>query len=240
MINSQNKNQECFQSLCICTFNTRGMRNRKKCKTILKTLKKKSYDVIALQEMHLMHNDLHLAKNNWGGHIEYAAGTNRSKGIGLLFSKKFESEQIDKLFSNDRILLIKVKLKSCDLFFCNVYAPTVDSEKINFYIDFYDVITAKIGEENLDKLICLGDFNAVIDNNLDIISGLKHKKEVVNSFVYNIERLELTDCWREDNPGIKDFSWCSGESGIARRLDYIFAGKNILPFIRNCKIESIG
>ena len=240
MINSRNHNHECFQSLSICTFNARGMRNRQKCKTILRLLKKKKYDVIALQEMHLMHNDLTLVKKNWGGHIEYAAGSNRSKGIGLLFSKKIEREQIEKVFSTDRMLLIKIKLKTDELFFCNVYAPTVDTEKIKFYSEFYDVLTAQIGEDNLDKLICLGDFNAVMDNNLDIISGLKHKKEVVNIFRDNFKRLELTDCWREDNPDTKDFSWCSGASGIARRLDYIFAGKNILPFIRNCKIESIG
>ena len=104
MITSRNQNHECFQSLSICTFNARGMRNRQKCKTILRLLKKKKYDVIALQEMHLMHNDLTLVKKNWGGHIEYAAGSSRSKGIGLLFSKKIEREQIEKVFSTDRML----------------------------------------------------------------------------------------------------------------------------------------
>ena len=93
MIKPRNQNHECFQSLSICTFNARGMRNRQKCKTVLRLLKKKKYDVIALQEMHLMHNDLTLVKKNWGGHIEYAAGSNRSKGIGLLLVKKLKESK---------------------------------------------------------------------------------------------------------------------------------------------------
>ena len=73
------------------------------------------------------------------------------------------------------------------------------------------------------KIICLGDFNTVRDNKLDIISGTLHAQRTIDAFNEFSELSYLHDIWREQNPNLKA---SKPNMTSARRLDYILTGSS--------------
>ena len=47
-----------------------------------------------------------------------------------------------------------------------------------------------------ENIICLGDFNIVADNSLDIISGSPHSERTIKEFSNFRNKLSLHDIWR--------------------------------------------
>ena len=80
-------------------------------------------------------------------------------------------------------------------------------------------------------MIC-GDFNTVLSNENDIISGEKHPTSLVESFNNFIHETDLEDIWRIFNPDIKEYTWSRRSKGkfTARRLDYILLNDNAIEF----------
>lgn len=86
----------------------------------------------------------------------------------------------------------------------------------------------------------LGDFNNVLDNKLDICAGLPHTEENVLNFNNFIDDMDLTDGWRLSHPDEKQYSWSRKTPFTARRLDYIFFGRSVIPFVEVTEIQSLG
>ena len=107
-----------------------------------------------------------------------------------------------------------------DLTILNVYAPCVDSEKGAFLNNINS--TFRDLQSNQDSsFIILGDFNMVLDNKLDIISGECHNEKIVKYFNNFVNELLLVDIWRLMNGKKREFTWSKKNPFIARRLDYL-------------------
>ena len=117
------------KGLNIATFNVNGLRNTFKRNAILRSLKKLKFDIIALQETHLLENDIDVMQRQWSGPIIYSEGTNMSKGLCFLFRESFHADDIRVLTSSDRFLLCTVKVGVEYFVFGNIYAPNNDKEK---------------------------------------------------------------------------------------------------------------
>ena len=89
------------------------------------------------------------------------------------------------------------------------------------------------------SLIMLGDFNAVMNNNLDIITGEKHNPRETDSFRELINSLELIDSWRTINQEERQYTWSRNHPFIARRLDYIFVTESLIENIQQSQIISV-
>ncbi|GFR57799.1 hypothetical protein ElyMa_001754000 [Elysia marginata] len=90
--------------------------------------------------------------------------------------------------------------------------------------------------DSTDEIICLGEFNTVLNNSLDVISGKPHNAETVSHFKAWVRQLNLYDIWRLRNQEEKQFTWT--RSNIARRLDYIFLGESIYNSASDAEIKS--
>ena len=87
----------------------------------------------------------------------------------------------------------------------------------------------------------MGDFNTVLHNDLDIVSGDIHDPKVVECFNNLVSDLNIFDVWRLCNPTKKDFTYSKNKPYfIARRLDYILISENCLPFCRDPDIRFFG
>ena len=53
-------------NLSILTMNVRGIRNTKKRKSLFQMFRQGRYDIIALQETHLVETDVEILKREWG------------------------------------------------------------------------------------------------------------------------------------------------------------------------------
>lgn len=207
-----------MENLTITSLNVRGLRNKSKRKRIFKNFREKKYDVICIQESYITKNVSSQWKQEWGGDMVYCEGTNHGRGQLILIRKQFPYEWSLEI-ERDRLLSIKIKADNKEISVFNVYAPCATRETK----DFFSYVKEAVNECESDFKIVCGDFNAVLNNNLDIISGEKHSVSLVESFGSLIEECGLNDIWRIFNGDSKEYTWSrqSGNQFIARRLDYV-------------------
>ena len=217
-------------TLNIISLNVHGIRGKNKRKSLFRELKSQNYDIVALQETYLTENDKNMLELEWGGKVHLSEGTNHSKGIVTLFSKKIDNFEISEVSKSNRVLISEVTSHNQTIYVTNVYGPREDTEKIIFLENIkqkiYDIQMSK-GDINM---ILLGDLNVVKDNTLDIVSGRPHSVKTVDMLNKLLDELDLFDCWRIQNPDKKMYTWCKHNPFIARRLDYIFINTYLLPF----------
>ena len=225
-----------MESLQIVTLNVRGLRNVRKRKNMFSFLRGKKYDIICLQETYIVKEDCELWKKEWGGDLVYCEGTKHGRGQIILIRKQFPFDwKVEKM--HDRILALTVTLDENNLTIFNVYAPSTNNDVTSFIAH----LSEKVNEcHSFFKMVC-GDFNTVIDNKLDIISGEKHLSSLVKSFNKFKDECSLTDVWRSFNPETKEYTWSRKSIGafVARRLDYIFLNDNAMNKASETNIFSV-
>lgn len=222
-----------MNSLSICSLNVHGIRNRTKRQTLFKKLKKNNFDIICLQETYILEADVEQWEREWGGKIIFCSGSSHSMGQVIMLRNKFPFK-VDIIKSSQRILAVKVHTDDPFLL-VNAYAPNPSAEKTIFL----QSLTECVNHCKESQYLVMGDFNCVLDNNKDIISGNHHKQKDVDLFNTFLRETELSDVWRLQHEEEKAFTWYKKNPFIARRLDYIFASNDILNKCFNSQIHSI-
>ena len=209
-------------NLRICSLNARGLQNKLKRVTLFSQLKKQKYDIICLQETHVTEKDTKLWEKQWGGKCFFNLGTNKSRGEVILISKHLTAEMqlVDK---KERITVVEIKNDHYDFYLINIYAPNSLRDKRIFFNELKELVNSY---EDKDILI-VGDFNSVLDNKRDILSGHPHQETEVKMFNETIQSLGLRDTWRHFHEDEKDYTWGRFNPFIARRLDYAFMSDNL-------------
>ena len=194
-----------------------------------------------LQETHLVNADAEYIKKLWKGEFHLSGFSKNSKGLLTLFGENIPHENIKNIDKSDRIItssLSNIGQNGLNLILVNVYAPNESNEKMNF-LKSLTCHLRKIKSNLPDhSIVNAGDFNTVYDNELDIISGNIHNQNNIDCFKKLINENILTDSWRHLNRDKKMHSWRRGK--IARRLDYILIENNLIQFLKQALIESIG
>ena len=238
-INSSDNTVNSLHGLKILSMNVRGLRNIRKRRILFHTLKKEKYDIICFQETYLTNSDLQAIEKDWSFLVHLAEGSKNSKGLLTLFNKTIASSSVFLVSSKERCLISRVSLGDKNLNIYNVYAPCVNSEKAAFLNTLHNNVVNSCTND-FDKNILVGDFNTVLDNKLDIVSGDPHNCKIVEHFNNFINNLLLIDIWRNINPNRKDFTWSKANSFLARRIDFIFISENLLPFCKDPDLKHIG
>jgi exonuclease III len=116
----------------------------------------------------------------------------------------------------------------------NAYAPNVSQEKREFYDALADHVNVLDGE----SIVC-GDFNCVLNNDLDVISGQPHCPNDIQSFKNMVTNCVLYDVWRLFHSEEKEYTWCRRNPFTARRLDYLFTTDGLFDKTLSCDMVSI-
>ena len=205
------------------TLNSRGLRSRCKRKALFTYLKGNKFDVVCLQETHVTDDVCNQWEREWGkGHFVSNNFSSHSCGQIILFRKNLV-DTYNIIYNSKRILAVEVEVLEKSIAIVNVYAPNNNMEKTCFFEELNNVIS-NITAEGL--LIC-GDFNCVLDNKLDIISGGAHSNVLVPTFHNVIYSHDLYDVWRLFHPQEKQYTWSKKNPFIARRLDYILSNSEL-------------
>ena len=215
--------------LTIFSLNARGLNKSYKRKVIFSACRK--YDISCLQETYITDNNFKQWSNEWNGSLHYFKGTCNSNGLIILINKKAGIEGQPKIvFAEQRILGIEIDISSKKYLIMNIYAPNKKCEKIKFYDKLYKCMNTA-SENVYDAVIICGDFNSVLNNSIDIISGAPHDASEINLFQTFITNFDLCDTWRMLNPKTKDFIWHRQNPFIARQSLLLVNLINILmPF----------
>ena len=239
MASPQSENKYINARLKIISLNVRGLRNKKKRRTLFRKFKSDKYDIICLQETYLSKKDIYDIRNEWGINFHLAEGTNNSKGLITLFSKYIDFSNIECIHASERCLISNITIDGTLFAIVNIYAPCISTEKIEF-LNFIKLNINQLCTDLSNQLILLGDFNIVIDNKLDIISGEYHSANIVKRFSNLINDLLLVDVWRSMHGNRKEFSWSKNTPYTARRIDYIFTSEYLIPFCKSSDISYLG
>ena len=94
-------------------------------------------------------------------------------------------------YNSKRSISIRVKADN-DLHLFNIYAPCNNAETKEFPIKLKQAVSRSEAET---KIVC-GDFNAVLSNELDIISGNPNNSSLVDAFNDFMNECDLCDVWR--------------------------------------------
>ena len=222
-------------SLKLLSLNVSGLRNKTKRKTLFRQFRKDNFDIICIQESHVTKDVIESWRKEWGGEIIYYEGTSHSKGQLILLKKNFSYEySIEK--QSPRIVAIRINDEAKETCIFNIYAPNCSTENSIFFQE----LTEAVQDVDVPRKIVCGDFNCVLNNKLDIISGEYHQEHLVKKFNDFVENCELTDVWRLFNPECKEYSWSRKRLNafIARRLDYILSTDNVIDDILECNLSS--
>ena len=219
--------------LSIISINCRGLHKTLKRKTIFSLCYK--YDVCCLQESFITDSQSSLWKKEWDGPFFYCPGTNNSKGQIILVNKKLNLDSVPKIIhTEERIIALEMILEKKKFSIINIYAPNSKKEKPYFFKQLSNLINELDNDSNI--LVC-GDFNTVLNNDLDIITGESHAASDISLFSSLKNDHELHDIWRNFNPNIKDYTWSKHNPFIARRLDYILCNNFVISKI--LKVEHL-
>ena len=91
-----------------------------------------------------------------------------------------------------RLLVIHLKGEGIDVVIANVYAPNLKAEKIFFF----DLLFENLNDFEGSQVIIMGDFNSVMNNDLDVVSGNPHCTQDVQRFRQPMSRPNVIDVWR--------------------------------------------
>ena len=129
-------------------------------------------------------------------------------------------------------IVAHVEVEGEELVIVNVYLPA--ARELEETRTILQNISNAIEEFNSEHVVWCGDFNAVLDPNVD--TNKKHRASN-NVAVRNLLlESELTDVWRVMHPSTRRYSCVSRVSGTLSRLDYFFASPCFMTHVLDTTI----
>ena len=217
----------------ILSINTNGLRNIAHRNRLFNQIKSKAA-ILAFQETHSCLKD----ENHWpnslgGGTMIFNHGSLNARGVAIFISKRVDCQiQYTYRDSDGRVLIVVLELNGIKLCLANIYAPNLSfcsNDKATheqFLVNLKNQLDLIKTQQQFSELILLGDFNMILDRQLDAIGGNPSiYSKSIESLTEIIHTHNLIDIFRELNPDTNLFTYCPGGPnvrGIYRRLDYIF------------------
>ena len=84
-------------TLSALTINTNGLRDTSKRLQFWTWIKSLKVNICFLQETHIITEDIEDWQKEWGGHSLWSAGSNSSRGVGVLFNFDYEYSISDEI-----------------------------------------------------------------------------------------------------------------------------------------------
>ena len=211
--------------LSLVTFNARGLREVKKRRAIFRHMHiKYPRHLVILQECHSSTETERQWKAEWGTIAFFAHGSEKARGIGILFPRNFNGET-DLIHADEqgRLIAVRIFFNSLSINLVGIYAPTQNSgrEQVVFYQNLNNFL------QTLDvsnPLILCGDMNVHLTE-LDTSSSHYRLTQPASILRSIIDEFDLIDIWRELNPGIRRFSWRRCRPLQQSRIDYFLISK---------------
>ena len=218
--------------LSIISCNCQGLGDFHKRKDLFQYLREKKYDVYFLEDTHFNCKQTSQIRSEWGYECFFASFNTHSRGVAILFNNTFDfkAEVIDT-DPQGNYIIINLKTMEQEFTLINIYGPNRDSP------EFYLKIKQKIEELNLTNIIWGGDWNLVINPNLDYhnyknINNKKAQEKVIET----MGEMNLVDVWREINPELLQYTWRRVRPLQQSRLDFFLISETLLPFVKDSKI----
>ena len=200
---------------------------------IRQALLNKEYNIICLQDVHINAQLEPFIKSEWGYEVFFSSFTNISRGVMILMNNNFEYKvERVKTDKNGNYIILDIIIQGKRITLVNLYGPNQDNP------NFYTNIKQKVSEFENDQAIMCGDWNFVLDPDLDYnnylhINNPKARKVILDY----IEEENLLDVWRVSNEDSRKYTWRRLNPVIKQaRLDFYLISENMFQFVTDTKI----
>ena len=204
-------------------------------KEIYQYIRQKGADIILLQETHATDESAKTWAAEWGGEWINSYGTSSARGVAILITRQFRSKII-KLESNGdtegRLIRCKIEIEDGTFDIFNVYGRNDDHPDM-----FRDMVTY-INTNPIENLVIGGDFNFVLDNQLDAKNRNTSHPNSVKLIKELMNEGNLVDIWRVLNPTTEKYTWRKlRPKAIFSRLDWFLINSELTTMVEECSIN---
>ena len=222
--------------LNIASININGFRSNYKHNLIKQFIAQSKIDILLMQETFV--DNFHLAKSiektlKLENKIIWNFGKADSCGVAILLIK--DNIKIEKFHSDfqGRVIRLDFATDGFENFrIVNTYFPSESAERLDFLSSFSKHLSGA------KQVIIGGDFNFILDPNLDKLGGNPKKGTIGSkSFKVLVEKFSLVDCFRHLHPNQKNVTWTRSNVGtgnntsnydlIGTRIDRFYISKLI-------------
>ena len=213
-------------------MNCRGLSDIKKRRDVLHFLKNKDYDVLFLQDTHVTQSSIQYFNSLWKGKGYHSCNTTRSRGVSIMLKHTLQHELIQVKHSDcGNFIIVVCKLGTRTYLLANVYGPNDDNP------DFYRTLRNYLELFDTDHTIIGGDFNFVINPNLDSFNyAREYNTNAKQVFINFINDNSLVDIWRLRNPEKLEYTWSRNNPIKCGRLDMLFVDTQLVSSVRDATI----
>ena len=212
-------------------MNVRGIQCAKKCRELFVFLKQLDADVYVLQETHSNASCEKLWSAEWGNGIFFSHCSSQSAGTMILFNRK-RVMQIKQLVTDPlgRYMIASVTVHEQNFVLTTVYGPKSDCP------EFFSKIRDEIEHLNVPDMVIVGDFNLVLDPNIDRSVNIQYNGKAVEEVKKMISTFQLVDLWRLYYPKEILYSWKrTFPKFTGSRIDFVLCNNCLINRCVKCE-----
>ena len=220
----------------ISSFNSNGLGDFRKRKDVFDYLRNMKHDIYFIQESHILEKNENFIRASWGYNCFASGNSTNSKGVLILLNNTFEYK-LHSIVKDPEgcYLILDISILNRRLTLCNIYGPS-EGDRPAFF-RYIQTLLEQIGN---DEVILGGDFNLVLNPNIDMKNYRNHvykpnSRRVVKDIMNN---LDLIDVFREIYPDKKSYTWKRVNSPQQGRLDFFLISQNLMSEIKGTNIIS--
>ena len=138
----------------------------------------------------------------WQHNLVFAHDTKKSGGLIIGMNRSLSFEKLNLQYRKEQAgqaLLLHAKIKGIELVLINVYVDSSASR--TDFAPFLEHVQADAEKWGCPNLIWCGDFNSVIDVEMDCTNQNRKNNAILRSDIFAnfVERMELADTYRTFN-----------------------------------------
>ena len=217
----------------ILSVNCQGLGDSKKRKDVFSYLRQKQCNIYCLQDTHFTPKLETYIRSEWGFDCYFNSYMSNSRGIAILFNNNFEYKVLNK-YQDDKgnLLALDLTIESNRLSLVTLYGPNTDKPI------FYEKVRKTLDNFGNDKIVICGDFNLVLDPDLDYDNYIHiNNPNARNKLIEIIQNKGLIDIFRDLHEDKRKYTWRKRNPIKQARLDFFLISDNLLPCINNSTIE---
>lgn len=147
----------------VFSVNINGLNSPKKRSKCFSYLKQQRADITCIQESHVKQKDSRLLENSRLGKLFVASSLKEKKRGVAIYAKEFLRPKLIQRDEEGRWICVEVYLNGKKTLIVNIYAPNDVKERGKFFKHLENTIMVL----EYSSIILLGDFNTIIDLELD-------------------------------------------------------------------------
>ena len=221
------------ETLKVLSASCQGLREKKKRYDVINYFDGLRPNIICFQDTHLTKKEIDEIAMVTGYETYISGSKTNARGVAFLIKNNFEYKV--KNFEDDdsgNWQVIDVDTASITLRIVNIYAPNSESP------EFFSNLTQFIENNEQDYLIICGDFNLVLDPNLDYFNYKNVNNPISRKTVLDIlQTHNLRDAFRSLNPSLRRYTWRRKNPIKQARLDYFIVSNSLMDITSACKIK---